>query len=140
MTGDGAAGDRPAVTVLVVDDERGVLALAERVLSRAGYRVVARGAPQDALAWWEDAGQRDSVALVVSDVAMPGMTGHEMLQRMRATRPAIAALLVSGNLDDNTPSNARVPHSFLPKPYTPAQLVAAVEQALAVGPDRPGTA
>jgi two-component system cell cycle sensor histidine kinase/response regulator CckA len=130
MASDGTAGS-PA-TVLVVDDERGVLALAERVLLRAGYRVVTRAAPHDALAWWEDAGQRESVALVVSDVSMPGMSGHEMLQRMRTMRPAVAALLVSGNLADNTRVAGGAPQFFLPKPYTPAQLVNAVQNALAV--------
>ena len=118
-----------ATTVLLVEDERGLLSLAKRVLERAGYRVVAHEAPESALAWWNEDGHGSTVDLLLTDVRMPGMTGDVLLERMRAERPDLAALLMSGN-DDRLSDAAARGYAFLGKPYTPTDLVAAVRDVL----------
>jgi two-component system cell cycle sensor histidine kinase/response regulator CckA len=112
-------------TVLVVEDEPGVLSLTRRVLERAGYRVVAHEGPEAALEWWADARNRQTVDLVLTDVVMPAMSGPEMLKRMRTTVPGVVVLLMSGNERGNTL------HPFLGKPFTPADLVNTVRGLLA---------
>jgi DNA-binding response OmpR family regulator len=123
------SGERtaPAWTVLLVEDEQGVLSLATRVLERAGYRVVAHHDPEAALEWWNEPTHRDAIDLVLTDVVMPGMSGDTMLKRMRATRPGLVALLMSGNADER---EAESDDFFLGKPYTPTDLVNAVKALL----------
>jgi two-component system, cell cycle sensor histidine kinase and response regulator CckA len=124
---DSSEGTRLSATVLLVEDEQGLLSLAKRVLERAGYRVVAHADPETALAWWNDARHRDSVDLLLTDVVMPGMSGDEMLRQMRASKPGLTAMLMSGNADDRTDDED---YSFLGKPYTPTDLVEAVRAVL----------
>ena len=135
MAPDSPSGSGTSVpsTVLLVEDEQGLLSLAQRVLERAGYRVIAHTDPEAALEWWMDARHRESIDLLLTDVVMPGMSGDEMLKRMRATKPGLAALLMSGNADER---GTDAGYSFLGKPYTPADLLAAVKAVLPV--TRPG--
>jgi FixJ family two-component response regulator len=65
---------------------------------------------------------------------MPGMSGDEMLRRMRASKPGLAAVLMSGNADER---DADATYSFLGKPYTPTGLLDAVR---ALVPAHPGAA
>jgi len=114
-------------TVLLVEDEPGLLSLATRVLQRGGYRVVAHADPESALEWWDDPTHRASIDLLLTDVVMPGMSGEEMLRRMRAAKPGLVALLMSGNADER---DAESGYAFLGKPYTPTDLLNAVKVAL----------
>jgi DNA-binding NtrC family response regulator len=133
MAPDSSAGTRLPSTVLLVEDEQGLLSLAKRILERAGYRVVAHTDPEAALDWWKDPRHRESIDLLLTDVVMPGMSGDEMLGHMRASKPGLAAVLMSGNADERSVDAS---YSFLGKPYTPADLLAAVKSVLPV--TRPG--
>jgi two-component system, cell cycle sensor histidine kinase and response regulator CckA len=113
-------------TVLIVEDEKPLLALVQRVLERAGYGVIARHEPLDALAWWSDPRNRRTIDLILTDVVMPGISGPEMIQRMRATAPGVAVLMMTGKIDDDRYSA----HALLTKPFTPTELVAAVRAVL----------
>ena len=135
MAPDSSPGTRLPPTVLLVEDEQGLLSLATRVLERAGYRVVAHADPEAALEWWNDVRHRESIDLLLTDIVMPGMSGDEMLRRMRLSKPGLAALLMSGNADDRT---VEATYSFLGKPYTPTDLVQAVQAVLPA--TRPGAA
>ncbi len=91
----------PAVTrdrlVLLVDDDAQVRDTTELVLAEAGYSVVTAADGAAGLALLEREGDR--VAVVVSDYAMPGMTGKELLDTVRRRRPDVAVLLATGYAD-----------------------------------------
>ena len=117
-------------TVLVVEDEAAVRNLASRVLEREGYRVLqaASGLAAHRLILEEE---RD-VDLVVTDVIMPEMSGPELVQRVRDVHPDIAVVFMSGYTADELESRGldRTHETFLPKPFSPADLAGAVRAAL----------
>ncbi len=85
-------------TVLVVDDEPLVRATTAEVLRSIGYVVVEVGTPEDALARVYDAPA--SIDVVVSDVAMPRMSGLDLVRALRAVRADLPVVLMSGRIDD----------------------------------------
>ena len=84
-------------TVLVVDDDADVRESLCDVLEIEGYHAVQAGSALEAIAWIEAHEPPDVVLL---DVAMPGMSGLEMLDRMRAEGRAIGRVLVLSAFDD----------------------------------------
>ena len=101
-----------AETVLVVEDEEGVLELAADVLTVAGYRVLSAESPEAALA--VSARHAGPIHLMLADVVMPGMSGRELAERFAGSRPEMAVLYSPatpprtlgnrGVLDPGTPS------------------------------------
>jgi PAS domain S-box-containing protein len=83
--------------ILVVDDDVQVLALLESLLADAGYSVHAFTDPVAALAAFETG--MDGFRLIVADQVMPRLTGSELVARIRALRPDLPALLLSGYHD-----------------------------------------
>jgi signal transduction histidine kinase/CheY-like chemotaxis protein len=117
-------------TLLVVEDEPALLELMENTLNQRGYRVIPAGTPEEALRAME---QRDwKVALLVSDVIMPGMSGHQLAQRLRQHDPTLPVLLVSGYTARATQElPAALPGAeFLVKPFSPATLADTIRQML----------
>ena len=118
-------------TVLVVDDEDGVLDLAVHHLTALGYRVLSARSGEEALAVLErpDSG---TVDLLFSDVVMPGgINGLVLAERARVLRPGLRVLLASGYSDDlltrGEPSSAV---DVLAKPYCRTDLAGRVRAAL----------
>lgn len=109
--------------VLVVDDEEPVRRLIARMLAETGCRVMEAESGRAALALL--AGPV-AVGLVVSDIAMPGITGEALAARIGERWPAVPILLMSGQAGPH-PSFSGV---FLPKPFTRDALLAAVIQVL----------
>ncbi len=128
-----AAAVAPALsgTVLVVEDDRAVRLVVDRALRRAGFGVVAAADGGDALAALEDA----AIDVLVSDVVMPGIDGVELLDRVRARRPHLPVVLMSGYAE---PPQRRALDGagaiFLAKPFTADDLIGAVRQAFAARP------
>jgi two-component system cell cycle sensor histidine kinase/response regulator CckA len=94
-----SASDRPdragrPAGILVAEDEPAVLTLLERVLSAAGYTVLTASSGAEALAVAE--ARRDTIDLLVSDAVMPGMSGMDLARQLRAERPRLPVLFVSG--------------------------------------------
>ena len=81
-------------TILLVEDEEVILRTTKRILESLGYRVVATHSPQDALRIAAAADQR--IDLVLTDVIMAGMNGPELVRHLRATRPQLRCLFMSG--------------------------------------------
>jgi CheY-like chemotaxis protein len=104
-------------TVLVVDDEDLVRRLMARALSDAGYRVVEARSGVEAVALL--AANPGGIHLLVSDIAMPRMTGLELAAVVTERWPTVPMLLVSGQVQP--PPEFR--GCFLPKPFTPDDLV-----------------
>jgi signal transduction histidine kinase/CheY-like chemotaxis protein len=117
-------------TVLVAEDEESVRQLAVESLERRGYRVLAAASGEEAI---KAASAYDgTIHLLLSDVVMPGMKGPELADRLRAMRPGIRVLLMSGYATDVvTPGDLREA-TLLSKPFSPATLVKAVRTALDV--------
>jgi two-component system, cell cycle sensor histidine kinase and response regulator CckA len=80
--------------VLVVEDEPALVSIYERALHQKGYEVLTAGSGEDAL---EIAGEPSRrIDLLLSDIVMPGMSGRELVWRIREQRPDIAIILASG--------------------------------------------
>lgn len=117
-------------TILLVEDEVQVRRLAAAVLRRRGYDVIEAASGPEALALATSF--RSTIDLVVTDVVMPQMRGTELSRRIRALRPYIKVLYVSGYTDHDLfkqEAGYEAPH-FLPKPFTPAQLSLRVREVL----------
>ena len=109
-----------AGTVLVVEDEDGVRAVARRALAAHGHQVLEARNGVDALAHWRAAiAAGTAIDAVITDVVMPGMGGRELARHLRATHPALPVVFMSGyveggvpELPDHTPRTA-----FIEKPF-----------------------
>jgi CheY-like chemotaxis protein len=120
-----AAGD-----ILVVDDEPMVLRLVEATLVRAGHRVRAVADPQAALALVAD--PELAIDALISDVVLPGIAGPELARRVRALRPDVPVLFISGFVDSARLSPGDLDGGrVLRKPFSPRQLVDAAAELLA---------
>lgn len=120
-------------TVLVVDDDEGIRRLASEFLERSGYRVLRAADGEDAVRIAD--GFDAEISLLVTDVVMPRMGGKALFQRLRARRPELKVLYMSGYTD-----NAIVHHgvleegtAFLNKPYTMEALGRKVREVLEGG-------
>jgi two-component system cell cycle sensor histidine kinase/response regulator CckA len=116
--------------ILVVEDSEAVRSLACDVLRSYGYHVLEASAPEEALALVTADG--GDVALIVSDVVMPGMSGGDLVAGARAVRPGIAALFMSGYPDAAVVRHANVDagEPFLQKPFLPMALARKVREVL----------
>ena len=132
-----AAGDE---TVLVVEDEVAVRRAAERILSRAGYQVLAAANGGEALLLCER--HDGTIDLLLTDVVMPQMSGRELAERLAEIRPGLRTLYMSGYTD-----NAIVHHGvldpgtrFISKPFSVADLTRKVREVLDEEPEGEGPA
>jgi CheY-like chemotaxis protein len=123
-------------TILLVEDEAAVRRVAARVLRHAGYTVVEARHGMDALRRLEESDA--ALHLLLTDAVMPGMPGSVLAERVRDLRPEARVLFTSGYTQDAAVRHAisQPGAGFLPKPFSPAGLLAAVRAAL----DEPGLA
>jgi CheY-like chemotaxis protein len=113
--------------VYVVDDEVMLLDLAEMLLEPEGYRIQVYPDPRRALADYKAAKPRPD--LVVTDYAMDGMNGLELIQECRKLDPGQKTILISGTVDESVYANSEIkPDRFMAKPYKTDDLIAAVRE------------
>lgn len=121
--------------VLLVEDDPDIRGMVEVRLRRLGYLVVGVGSGAEALSVVADKGAPD---VVVLDVLMPGMSGLELLARLRE-QPAysgIPAIFLSGRiLPEDIAAGRALGASYLTKPVVITALAAAIEQSQAVTSD-----
>ena len=126
---DAALPLHPA-TILVVEDEALVRMTTATVLEQAGFRVMEAASGPDALEVME---REPEVDLVLTDYAMPGMTGLELTHALRAGRPDLPVLMVTGYAE--LPKAASVDGLIIvAKPYRPEDLVGRIRATLAPPP------
>jgi CheY-like chemotaxis protein len=116
--------------VLVVEDQEPVRRQACRILSAHGYSVTEAGSGDEALEAW------GPIDVLVTDVVMPGMSGHELAGVARERLPGLPVVYMSGHTEDVlVRDGARAGEiAFVQKPFTRASLLRAVEGALAAAP------
>jgi CheY-like chemotaxis protein len=123
--------ERGSETILLVEDEDEVRAVARRVLVEAGYTVLEAANAAEAVEVFD---RSQAIAMLVSDVVMPGLNGHELSQMLRLRDPRLRTLFVSGYSFDArgeaTESSGFDDESFLPKPYDPRELARRVRSIL----------
>lgn len=119
-------------TVLLVEDETTLRALARQALKSQGYTVLAAPCGEEAILIAESYPGR--IDLVVTDVVMPGLSGSETVARLTALRPGLRVLYMSGYTDDAVVHLhlIRSGSNFLQKPFTPSLLAVKVREALDV--------
>lgn len=111
-------------TILLVEDEDMVRAVAERALVRAGYSVVTANNGEHGL---ERLADLTEVDLVITDVMMPQMDGPTMVKEVRRTRADVPVLFMSGYAEEQLRGSIALANvAFLPKPFSVAQLIDAV--------------
>jgi len=117
-------------TVLVVEDEPAVLTLSRRALEAQGYVVLAASDADAALRVVERHG--GMIHLLLTDVVMPGLSGHELADRLTAQRPGIRVLYMSGYPGDAVVQHGTLPSgsAFLQKPFSPDGLARKVRDVL----------
>jgi len=123
-------GERSRTWILLVDDEPAVRNTATRLLQRMGYLVEAVDSPEAALSRVTD--EPDRFSLMLTDHAMPGMSGLHLAQRVRQIAPSLPMILVSGYLDAEAMARAEAMslEGFLEKPFTFPELRDAVAAVL----------
>jgi two-component system, cell cycle sensor histidine kinase and response regulator CckA len=131
----GAGELRGSETLLLAEDDDGVRALAELVLSRYGYRVLGASDGVEAL---RIAGEHaEPIDLLLTDVIMPRMKGPELAETLVAAQPRMRVLYMSGYAD-----SAMLPDTAsltVPKPFSEESLVRLVREALDRSPtEAPG--
>jgi len=115
-------------TVLLVEDEPAVRAIAMRSLQRGGFRVLQASDGAAALELMEQHGQPD---LVLTDLMMPGIGGAELARRVRERWPALPILFMSGySVEDLRRQGVGLERVTIQKPFTPDDLVRSVAVAL----------
>jgi two-component system cell cycle sensor histidine kinase/response regulator CckA len=139
VVGELAASESPEVaadveaphgTVLVVEDEEMLRVLAVRALSQAGFRVIAVANGREGVQAARE--MKGPLDLVITDMIMPEMGGREMAKILTHDRPTLPVLYTSGYTGDMalvewlSASGA----AFLPKPYSPADLVKAASATM----------
>jgi two-component system cell cycle sensor histidine kinase/response regulator CckA len=135
-TGRPAVGAKPKEaelwgtgTVLLVEDEPMVRAVAERALTRHGYTVITATNGEEAL---DVLDRGDDIALLISDVVMPAMDGPTMVREARKTRPDLPILFMSGYAEEQLRKSIDIDNvAFLPKPFSVQELAEAARRAIA---------
>jgi PAS domain S-box-containing protein len=117
-------------TILVVEDDEAVRAMTCRALERQGYTVLAAGGAREALQIAD--AHAAEIALLVTDVVMPDVTGAELAKLMSERRPGMKVLYVSGYADNSIVNHGILEEGvqFLQKPFSPESLARKVRSVL----------
>jgi len=120
----------PGGTILVADDHREVRDLTGKVLEMTGYRVLlAENARETVEVFSRHAAEID---LVLLDLTMPGGTAAETLDRLRAVRPGVRVLVMTGYPEDETVAQlgGRQIAGRIEKPFKPADLALCIHEVI----------
>jgi PAS domain S-box-containing protein len=120
-------------TILLVEDEEAVRALAASILQAQGYNVLESTSPEDALQIGEQ--HQEPIHLILTDVVLPRMSGRKIAEHLALLRPTMKVLYMSGYTDDAVVRNGvlETGTAFLQKPFTPAGLARKVREVLDAG-------
>jgi two-component system cell cycle sensor histidine kinase/response regulator CckA len=117
-------------TILIVEDEPGILKLCKLILERKGYKVLTAETPRKAITLADNCKER--LDLLLTDVIMPEMNGKDLSEIFLTAYPDIKILFMSGYTADALGRNSELqsgPH-FIKKPFTVSSLTKAVYETL----------
>jgi two-component system, cell cycle sensor histidine kinase and response regulator CckA len=118
-----------AETILLVEDEQGLRKLMKELLRAEGYTVIESA---DGLSAIETSkAYSGTIHLLLTDMNMPGMHGHDLARQLRQQRPRLKVLYITGDADPGTWHGERV----LEKPFMPAALLGEIHNLLS-SPDK----
>jgi two-component system, cell cycle sensor histidine kinase and response regulator CckA len=139
MVPPGAEAPTRQRTILLVDDEPALRLVGAKILSRAGYVVLAAASGEEALQLLST--HEGAVDLLLTDVVMPGMGGSDLAAAVRSRYPSTKVLFTSGYTDDTIVRHGIDDNevAFLPKPYNIEQLTGRVREVLAGSPAAPAS-
>jgi len=125
-------------TILVVDDDRNILMVVEARLASGGYAVRTAASGEEALRILA----KETVDLILTDVRMPGMSGHDLLERVLKDHPGLPVIVLTahGSIPDSVEAIKSGAVDYLTKPFEGKELLAKVTTYLEGGPARPGPA
>ena len=118
--------------MLVVDDQPEVAELIGRILATDSHRVLLAADGPAAISLWQDHGQ--GVDLLITDLTMPGVSGHDLAARLRQGHPDLPVICTSGYQGASTTNSDNT--TFLAKPFTPRDLLELVDRMLVRRPQR----
>jgi CheY-like chemotaxis protein len=126
----GAELSHGSETLLLVDDEPAVLAIAQKMLESLGYSVIAARGGAEAIECYQQ--HRERIDLIMLDMIMPEVSGSETFERLRQVRPDVRVLLSSGYSLNGLARDlvGRGCRAFIQKPFDLEELAAKVRQAL----------
>ena len=117
----------PQPTILLVDDDSALRTLVHRFLDEEGYQVLIAANGIEALAicsqFWHP------IALLVTDIDMPGMTGFELAQHVHKLRPEMRVLVMTGGAA-SVPQGWCSALTVVPKPFDTSVLISTIRQEL----------
>ena len=103
-------------TLLLVEDEEPIRRAMRRQLESSGYSVIAASDAGEALRLASE--HRGDIHLVIADLSLPGVTGVQVVELLRAQRPGLPALYISGHADENlVKAYMSASDGFLEKPF-----------------------
>ena len=122
------ADDKGNETILVVEDEEQLLQLVARILGRIGYHVLTATTPESALELGRT--HPGTIDLLLTDMVMPRMSGHELANLLLERRPGLKCLYMSGYPAHAAVSQAAAQVRLIQKPFSLAALEKAVRESL----------
>lgn len=130
---------RGSETILLVEDEVPVRSVTRQLLERNGYTVLEAADGPAALALIDGGSGGRHIDLLLTDVIMPGMSGRELAVELRARRPDLRVLYMSGYTDDAVVRHGMLEPglAYLEKPFRPATLLRKVREVLQQEPTNP---
>ena len=117
-------------TVLLVEDDPSVLQLTQMLLKKLAYNVISTKSPEDAIALIRDNSER--IHLLITDVVMPRMSGHELVQKLKKIQPGMKTLFMSGYTSDIIERQGILDKgvNFIQKPFSVGELGQKVREVL----------
>jgi DNA-binding NtrC family response regulator len=113
--------------LLLIDDEPGVLRALALLLSTMAFDVKPFGSPVEAVGYILTT---EEIDLVVTDLRMPELSGDEVVKKVRALRPSLPVIVMSGHANPQDIATLRQngATAFLPKPFSPQQFKTAIAE------------
>jgi two-component system, NtrC family, response regulator len=115
-------------TILIVDDEKNYLVVLEALLSTEGYEIMTSDKAQDALRLI----QESDVDLVLTDMKMPGMSGMELLEEAKKTKPEVPVIMMTayGTIEMAVEAMKKHAYDYITKPFQNEELKLTIRKAL----------
>jgi two-component system, cell cycle sensor histidine kinase and response regulator CckA len=117
-------------TILLVDDEEGILEIGKSMIEALGYQVITARTGEEALACYESL--KDQIDLVLLDMVMPGMNGGRVFDRLKGVNPQVNVLLISGYSIEGEAREilSRGCNGFIQKPFKIKELSRKIREVL----------